>query len=105
MSHYFEISLGLGETQDKCKPEPDGLISVLNQMDFSPKEAIYVGDSTIDLIAAKRAQILPVLIDRSGNKEIDPTEIGQNEYTIIKELFFLVLREIQDGIRKGLREN
>ncbi len=37
------------------KPEPHGIIEVLNQMNVSPDRAIMIGDSELDVIAGKRA--------------------------------------------------
>jgi phosphoglycolate phosphatase len=86
LDRFFDIYLGLGETQDICKPEPDGLLSVINQLNMTPVETIYVGDSSIDLIAAKRAKITPVLIDRTGKKVIRDSDIGSNEFGRITTL-------------------
>ncbi|MBN1930888.1 MAG: HAD family hydrolase [Desulfobacterales bacterium] len=39
------------------KPHPDQLIKILNHFNIEPNEAIYVGDSQLDEIAAKAAGI------------------------------------------------
>lgn len=39
------------------KPEPDGINLVLKKLDVSKEKAVYVGDSEVDCITAKNAQI------------------------------------------------
>lgn len=90
LQSYFELILGLGEKQATCKPEPDGIIAALKRLGKKASETLYVGDSTIDLIASKRAGVRPILIDRTGHKEIDPNEIKPTEFSRIKTLSELV---------------
>ncbi|MFQ1021592.1 HAD family hydrolase [Thermoproteati archaeon 3817-70] len=49
----------------KEKPEPDMLIEVLKKLDVSAENAIYVGDTELDVVAAKNAGI-PSFITVSG---------------------------------------
>jgi phosphoglycolate phosphatase-like HAD superfamily hydrolase len=76
----FSIVLGLGETQDICKPEPDGILLVLKTLGFSPDKAVYIGDSTVDLIAAKRAHVTGLLLDRTRKKHIDTPELVESDF-------------------------
>ncbi|MHA1585545.1 MAG: HAD family hydrolase [Promethearchaeota archaeon] len=82
---FDEIS-GLGADQSICKPEPTGLLLTLEQLQCLPSETMYVGDSSIDIIAAIRAEILPVLIDRSGHKIHHLQDIDSNLFHNIKNL-------------------
>ncbi len=52
--HYFSAILGGDSTQNK-KPNPDPLLAVLREMGVSPEEAVMVGDSSVDLEAARAA--------------------------------------------------
>lgn len=79
----FSIVLGLGETQDICKPEPDGILLVLKKLGFLPENAVYIGDSTVDLIAAKRAHVTGLLLDRTRKKHIDSAEIKESDFVRI----------------------
>lgn len=76
----FSIVLGLGETQDICKPEPDGILMVLKKLGFLPEKAVYIGDSTVDLIAAKRAHVKGLLLDRTRKKHIDHAELMESDF-------------------------
>jgi HAD superfamily hydrolase (TIGR01509 family) len=50
------------EDMEQLKPEPEGLLRALQVLHFSPEDAIYVGDSTIDIDAAKKAGVPSVAI-------------------------------------------
>lgn len=56
LSHYFDLII----TRDDIpimKPNPAGLQKILNHFDMSPKEAIFIGDSYIDMLASQAADI------------------------------------------------
>lgn len=42
------------------KPDPEGLVKVLNELDVQPAEAMMVGDLAADITAGKRADLLTV---------------------------------------------
>jgi phosphoglycolate phosphatase-like HAD superfamily hydrolase len=86
ISSYFSIIFGLGEKQEWCKPEPDGIIQVLSQLRCKSFEAVYIGDSTVDLIAAKRAKVLPILIDRTKKKQIESKDISNHDFLRVSSL-------------------
>jgi phosphoglycolate phosphatase len=77
---YFDLIIGLGETQEICKPEPDGILMALDQLNREPSEVIFVGDSTIDLIAAKRAHIQAILLDRTEIKKVEHEELSDDDF-------------------------
>lgn len=41
----------------KHKPHPEPILKALEHFDVSPREAIYIGDSTHDIVAGKAAEI------------------------------------------------
>ncbi|MHA1595028.1 MAG: HAD family hydrolase [Candidatus Baldrarchaeia archaeon] len=45
------------------KPDPSGLILLLSKLEVSPDEALLIGDSIIDILAAKNAGILPIGVE------------------------------------------
>ena len=55
----FEIIVG---QQDglPCKPDPAGVLSILEQMEVVPDEALYVGDSGTDMATALAAGVTAV---------------------------------------------
>ena len=60
---YFEYSLAAG-TIDAWKPDPLIFQHAMTQMKVRPEQAVYVGDNYFaDVIGARNAGILPVLID------------------------------------------
>lgn len=56
------------------KPKPSGLIlrQIINQFSLKPKNAVYVGDMTIDAIAARRARVKSIIVTTGSSlhKEI-----------------------------------
>ena len=57
----FEVSVG--EIKGVLvKPAPDMLYSALNQLNINKEEAIFVGDSDIDMITAKNADMISVAV-------------------------------------------
>src|SRR5574344_1952405 len=52
------IDIAIGETPDlKRKPAPDMVLKALEELGCKPEDAIYVGDSKIDIETAKNAAI------------------------------------------------
>jgi len=75
IQNYFNHVFGLGFEKDQsvAKPSPDGILSILNSLDYKPDscKAMMVGDSMVDVYAAKRANIDACLIVRVSNKYPD----------------------------------
>lgn len=53
---WFNIIVG-GEDVSSHKPDPEGLLYAIDQLGVSPKEVIYVGDSTVDAATAQAAGV------------------------------------------------
>ncbi len=45
------------------KPEPDSLLNMLRELGVSPEEAVYIGDSEVDVRTAANAGIQAILVD------------------------------------------
>lgn len=55
---FIDFAAGENEAQGiKKKPAPDTVISVLTEFNFSPEDAIYVGDSDVDIMTAKNSKM------------------------------------------------
>lgn len=55
---FIDFAAGENEAQGiKKKPAPDTVISVLNEFNFAPEDAVYVGDSDVDIMAAKNSKM------------------------------------------------
>jgi phosphoglycolate phosphatase len=52
----FEVIVGMGDAP-RAKPAPDPLLRVLELMDLSPAQALFIGDSAIDARCAQAAQV------------------------------------------------
>jgi HAD superfamily hydrolase (TIGR01549 family) len=86
LMRYFQVVLGLGDNQAICKPEPDGVYQCLKMCDCIPSETLMVGDTAIDLVAAKRAGVGSILIDRTGKKKIIDPELIESDFIHITSL-------------------
>lgn len=72
---YFNVAIG--ETPDrKRKPEPDMVNAALKELNSTPEEAIYVGDSEVDLQTAKNSGLLPIAVTWGFRDEELPRELG-----------------------------
>jgi len=56
---YFPVVVA-GEHTKRHKPYPDPLLKATKKLKVHPKNCIYIGDSIYEMIAAKRARMLPV---------------------------------------------
>ena len=55
---FIDFAAGENEAQEiKKKPAPDTVISVLNEFNFAPEDAVYVGDSDVDIMTAKNSKM------------------------------------------------
>jgi len=56
LSAFFKTVI-TGDDVARPKPDPDGLYLAIRQMSATPVRTIYIGDSVVDIQAAKRAGI------------------------------------------------
>jgi phosphoglycolate phosphatase len=56
IARYFDLVVTARDV-DRPKPYPDSLLRVLQHFQIAPQEAIYIGDSTLDEMAAKSSGI------------------------------------------------
>lgn len=55
---FIDFAAGENEAQGiKKKPAPDTVISVLNEFNFASEDAVYVGDSDVDIMTAKNSHM------------------------------------------------
>ncbi len=59
LEHHFEFVVGLESTTNH-KPLPDPLLFALTRLGASPDDAVYVGDSPFDIMAANAASIASI---------------------------------------------
>lgn len=73
IAHYFEIIVGADEV-DEPKPAPDMLLKIIDFFGCAKEEAVLVGDSHKDMLAAQNAQIASILVNWGFSKDIDGVE-------------------------------
>lgn len=72
---YFNVAIG--ETPDrKRKPEPDMINAALKELNSTPEETVYVGDSEVDLQTAKNSGLLPIAVTWGFRDEELLRELG-----------------------------
>lgn len=81
----FAILVG-NDIVEKPKPYPDGLLFTLEKLNCPKEQAVYVGDSLNDMLAAENAGIKGILIDRKN-------EYPSYHKTKISSLSFLLKEE------------
>ena len=55
---FIDFAAGENEAQGiKKKPAPDTVISVLNEFNYASEDAVYVGDSDVDIMTAKNSKM------------------------------------------------
>lgn len=58
---YFEV--GIGERPGLArKPEPDMVNKALEELGSTTEEAVYIGDSEVDLATAQNSKLLPIAV-------------------------------------------
>jgi len=67
---YFNIYLGGGSTEFK-KPHPQILQKICQELGIKPSKSVMVGDSSSDILAAKRANIDSIALTYGYNQGID----------------------------------
>ncbi|MBN1215223.1 MAG: HAD family hydrolase [Candidatus Lokiarchaeota archaeon] len=67
---HYAFGLGYEKEQKIAKPSPEGIKYTLNKLNYNPNQskAIMIGDSKVDIYAAKKANIYACLVKRGLNK-------------------------------------
>ncbi|MEM4006739.1 MAG: HAD family hydrolase [Nitrososphaerota archaeon] len=60
--HYFDIIVGIDNVSNP-KPYPDLLLFIIKKLNIAPSEAVYIGDSPIDILTARNAGVYSVYLD------------------------------------------
>ena len=88
---YFDAILG-GDSVESKKPDPEGLLHLLDRFQCSPEMAVLVGDSPVDIETGKRAGVYTCIVNYGfGN----PKEIASanpdcciDHLSELKDLFY-----------------
>lgn len=60
--HYFDIIIGIDNVSNP-KPHPELLLSIIEKLNITPLEAVYIGDSPVDILTAHNAGVYSVYLD------------------------------------------
>ena len=70
LKKFFNLGFGLGNTQELCKPSPQGIEFVLSEIrkeiNFVSEKVFIIGDSETDILAGKNSGITTVHISRKN---------------------------------------
>jgi len=64
LAEYFE-SITISSEIGKKKPDPEIFLPAIEKSGLKPSEIVYIGDSDVDIIGAKAAGMIPILIQRN----------------------------------------
>jgi phosphoglycolate phosphatase len=89
--HLFDAILG-GDSLKSKKPDPEGLLNLLDRFQCPPEQAVLIGDSPVDIETGKRAGVYTCVVNFGfGNpKEIAMTEpdCSIDHLSELKNLFY-----------------
>ncbi|MEK9629335.1 MAG: HAD-IA family hydrolase [Nitrospinota bacterium] len=60
--NYFDAIIG-GDTVSTKKPDPEGLNSIMQQLNVSAEETVLIGDSPVDIETGKRAGVYTCVVN------------------------------------------
>ena len=79
----FDVIVG-GEDVSRHKPDPEGVLLVMERLKSSPTDSVYVGDSLVDAETARRARV-PFIAVLSGVTPRDAFD-GYDVYQILERV-------------------
>ena len=97
MEQYFQeyLSVAIGETAGRPKkPAPDGVYEALKQLGIPKEEAVYVGDSEVDIATARNAGMDCIAVEWGFRTREEQEAAGGNQ-------FIRVPAELKKYIAKG----
>ncbi|MBR9973811.1 phosphoglycolate phosphatase [Magnetospirillum sulfuroxidans] len=74
LDHFFAVVVG-GDDTPALKPNPAHINAVLDRLGVHHEEAVMIGDSINDVLAAKGANV-PVVVLSFGYSRVPPHELG-----------------------------
>ena len=65
----FDAIVG-GDTLDEHKPAPRHLLETLARMNVDPRQAVFIGDTPIDLECGRRAEVRCLIVNWGGGQKV-----------------------------------
>lgn len=81
LEHYFETIITRDDVSE-TKPSPEGIQKMLHVMDLNQEHALFIGDTSNDILAAKQAGIHSVMVGWS-HMHIDDIMTLEPDYIIL----------------------
>ncbi len=87
--HHFDAILG-GDSLKSKKPDPEGLLHLLDLFQCSPEQAVLIGDSPVDIETGKRAGVYTCVVSFGFGdpQEIIGADCSVNHLSELKNLFY-----------------
>lgn len=88
ISNYFDTTIAGGDL-DTSKPDPENLLICLRRLNIDIKDAIFVGDSTVDQQTALNAQIKFAFHEHGYDDGVDKTKadiVFSNYKTLVEKV-------------------
>ena len=87
----FDAILG-GDSLKSKKPDPEGLLYLLDRFQCSPEQAVLVGDSPVDIETGKRAGVYTCVVSFGFGDPKEITDAGPDcsvdHLSQLKDLFY-----------------
>ncbi len=87
LSKYFDYIL-CADKLSHIKPHPEILNKIMQRFSVKPRQALYIGDMTIDVQAGRRAQVKTVIVT-TGSSTVDEIK-KEKPYGIIQKIIELL---------------
>ncbi len=62
LDHFFDLIIG-GHSGIALKPEPDGILHILQQLTVPAEKAVIIGDGDTDILAGKAAGVITCAVE------------------------------------------
>ncbi|MEE9376997.1 MAG: HAD-IA family hydrolase [Candidatus Lokiarchaeia archaeon] len=88
LSNYFSTIVGFNDVSE-VKPNPEGILKILDKWNLKPEDAIFIGDMTTDIEAGKAANVTMIcvasgLAQKETLKNHQPNILVDNTEQLIK---------------------
>jgi len=88
LSNYFSTIVGFNDVSE-VKPNPEGILKILDKWNLKPEDAIFIGDMTTDIEAGKAANVTMIcvasgLAKKETLKKHQPNILVDNTEQLIK---------------------
>lgn len=86
LESLFDVIITRDDVSE-CKPSPEGIHKALDFLNIRPEDGMYIGDSTGDILAARAAGVIPVLVGWTSLtleqiRILAPAELIESPYEI-----------------------